>query len=114
MTRFCVMCFYVFLLHNLDNDYMLKTVFWTASVAVNYVWTLFETLSVCLSVCLYSAYGRNNVFIMVVVVTGRVLFVVFVTVSMFIVIVIIVIIVVVVIVVVVVFAVQCAIQWFRR
>jgi len=35
-------CFW-FLLHNSDNDSMLKTVCWTASVSVNYVWTLFET-----------------------------------------------------------------------
>ena len=34
--------FYVFLLHNSDNDLMLKSVFWTASAAVNYVWTSFE------------------------------------------------------------------------
>jgi len=29
--------FYVFLLHKSDNDSMLKTVFWTASLAVKYV-----------------------------------------------------------------------------
>ena len=35
--------FSVFLLHNSDNDPILKTVFWTASVAVDYVWTLFQS-----------------------------------------------------------------------
>ena len=55
--------FSMFLLHNSDNDPILKTVFWTASIAVDYVWTLFQSyvnvffslfvcLSVCLSVCL--------------------------------------------------------------
>jgi len=33
----------VFLLHNSDNDPILKAVFWTASVAVDYVWTLFQS-----------------------------------------------------------------------
>ena len=33
--------FSVILLHDADNDPMLKTAFWTASVAVEYVWTLF-------------------------------------------------------------------------
>jgi len=35
--------FSVFLLHNSDNDPILKTAFWTASVAVDYVWTLFQS-----------------------------------------------------------------------
>jgi len=35
--------FSVFLLHNSDSDPILKTVFWTASVAVDYVWTLFQS-----------------------------------------------------------------------
>jgi len=35
--------FFVFLLCNSDNDPMLKTVFWTAAVAVDYVWTLFQS-----------------------------------------------------------------------
>ena len=34
--------FYVFLLHNSDNDPVLKSVFCTASAAVKYVWTSFE------------------------------------------------------------------------
>jgi len=39
-----VMCFNVFLLRNSDNDPVLNTVFWTASIAVNHVQTLlFET-----------------------------------------------------------------------
>jgi len=63
--------FSVFLLHNSDNDRMLKTVLWTASVAVDYVWTLFQryakllislSISVCQSVCC-SALGVINVFI---------------------------------------------------
>jgi len=35
--------FSMFLLHNSDNDPILKTVFWTASVAVDYVWRLFQS-----------------------------------------------------------------------
>ena len=35
--------FSMFLLHNSDNDPILKTVFWTASVAVDYVWTLLQS-----------------------------------------------------------------------
>ena len=35
--------FSVFLLRNSDNDRLLKTVFWTASFAVDNVWTLFQS-----------------------------------------------------------------------
>jgi len=45
----------MFLLHNSDNDPMLNTVFWTASVAIDYVWTSFQSYAnamFSLSVCL--------------------------------------------------------------